>query len=62
MYTTEVQKIVVESRLDNGYTLIGKVGGSLGVVFVLTKGKHIIAINHLGYDEHTNGKNYKLFD
>lgn len=44
MYGTEHQSIVVESRLASGYSLLGKANGSLGVLFVLSKGRHTVAI------------------
>ena len=62
-YETERQKIVVEAQLQDGYELLGASKPSYvnGLkVFVVVKGRHTMAINSLGYDEHVPGRTYKL--
>ena len=59
---THEQETVINARLSDGYDLLGYSAGSLGTVAVITKGRHTMAINCLGYDEHTQGKTYSLRD
>lgn len=58
------QDVVTESRIKNGYTFVGIARSlvSLGYVKVLTKGKHTVAINSFGYDEHFVGCTYFILD
>ncbi len=58
------QDIVVEAKIKNGYTLIGTARSisSSGYVKILTKGKHTLAINSFGYDEHFIGCTYFILD
>ena len=59
---THEQQIVVNARLAHGYELLGYSNAisTTGIVAVLRKGSHTLAINSLGYDEHYQGKTYKL--
>ena len=59
---THEQQIVVNARLAYGYELLGYSNAisTTGIVVVLEKGRHTLAINCLGYDEHYQGKTYKL--
>ena len=59
---TNVQKTVVENRLSNGYTILGESNSlsTQGRVVIINKGKHTMAINCLGYDEHTTGRTWSL--
>ena len=61
---TYTQETVVSARLAGGYDLLGYSDSTSvsGIVAVITKGKHTMAINCLGYDEHTQGKTYRLRD
>lgn len=61
-YITEAQKVVVEQRISNGYELFGTTTSLTNGLasFVLNKGKHLIVINSLGYDEHIQGKTWKI--
>lgn len=61
---TEVQKIVVDARIKEGYTLLGQVTSLTNNLpaFMLCKGKHMLVINSLGYDEHFQGKTWKLIE
>lgn len=58
------QDVVTESRIKNGYTLVGTARSSVssGHVKILTKGKHTVAINSFGYDEHFVGCIYFILD
>jgi hypothetical protein len=61
---SNTQENVLTARLAEGYALLGysdSVSVS-GIVAVIAKGRHTMAINCLGYDEHTQGKTYKLRD
>lgn len=60
--STHEQAVVVDSRLKSGYQLDGTSKSLVNglPVFVMSKGKHTVAINSLGYDEHTNGKTWRL--
>ena len=62
IYITEVQKVVVEKRIKDGYELLGKtVSTTNGLAsFVLNKGRHLVVINSLGYDEHFHGKTWNV--
>jgi hypothetical protein len=61
---TKEQTTVVNARLRDGYTLLGYAGSRVvaGPVAVLSKGRHTMAINALGYDEHIPGRTYRLGD
>jgi len=62
IYITEVQKLVVEKRIKDGYELLGKTVSTINSLtsFVLNKGKHLVVINSLGYDEHFHGKTWNV--
>ena len=59
---SKIQEIVVQKRLQDGYTLFGETCSLLNGLsaFVLVKGKHTLVINSLGYDEHTHGITWKI--
>lgn len=59
--TTE-QDCVVKARLKDGYEIVGKSTSETVTsdVILLQKGKHTLAINTLGYDEHYFGKTWNL--
>jgi len=61
---TNEQQVVVNSKINNGYMIIGNsVSMTNGLtVVILSKGKHTLAINTLGYDEHYVGKSWKITD
>lgn len=61
-FITLEQQVVVESKMKNGYELFGTTKSLLNGMpaFVLNKGKHLVVINSLGYDEHFLGKTWKL--
>lgn len=63
-YLTEEQKAVVENRLSQGYDLFGKTKSLLNSLdaYVVNKGKHLMVINSLGYDEHTQGKTWRIYE
>jgi hypothetical protein len=62
MNTTPEQRAVVESRFLHGYSIEGTtpslVNGLPAVV--LTKGRHTVRINTLGYDEHLPGVPFRI--
>ena len=61
---TDIQKIVVDRKIKDGYQKIG-VAKSISVsgdVVLLLKGKHTIAINCLGYDEHTGNNTWGVYE
>lgn len=62
MYLTNEQKAVVEYRVKQGYELFGKTTSMVNGLdaFVVNKGKHLMAINSLGYDEHYQGKTWRI--
>ena len=58
---TNVQKVVINARLNNGYKLLGMAQSlARGQVAIITKGRHTMAINQDGYDEHFIGRVYQL--
>lgn len=59
---TNEQKQVVQSKLNDNYVILGFTKSLLnGLSSVcLTKGRHTVVINSLGYDEHFKGKTWKL--
>jgi hypothetical protein len=59
---TNEQTVVVESRIARGYQNVGKSNSLLNglPVYLLQKGKHFMAINTLGYDEHLVGLTWKV--
>lgn len=61
-YQSNEQKSVVEKRCKNGYSIIGKsYSRSIsGVVILLQKKNHLVAINGLGYDEHVKGFTWNI--
>ena len=58
MFKTKEQKVVVENRAKQGYSVHETDTGD----FLLIKGKHTMCINCLGYDTHVNGVTYKIKD
>lgn len=56
MYKTEVQKVVVESRVKQGYSADMLENGN----WLLTKNRHTMVINAMGYDVHVSGFTYSL--
>lgn len=59
---TNEQEVVVCKKLQQGYKLFGfstSIVNGLDVV-ILSKNRHTVAINSLGYDEHYKGKTWKL--
>lgn len=56
MYKTEVQKVVVESRVKQGYSADMLGNGD----WLLIKNRHTMVINALGYDVHLPGFTYSL--
>lgn len=63
-YLTEEQKAVVENRLSQGYELFGKTKSITNGLdsYVVNKGKHLMVINSLGYDEHYQGKTWRIYE
>lgn len=63
-YYNDVQKIVVESRIRGGYSLVGNTRSIVNGLqaFMVVKGKHTMVINSLGHDEHVNGMTWRLYD
>jgi len=63
-YVTHEQKAVVEYRLSQGYELFGKTKSLLNGLdaYVVNKGKHLMVINSLGYDEHFQGKTWRIYE
>lgn len=61
-FLTKEQEVVVNARMGQGYELLGiTVSNTNGLdSFVISKGEHIMVINSLGYDEHYQGKTWKL--
>lgn len=61
---TEVQQAVVNARLKMGYELFGFTPSisTTPRCAVLNKGKHMMVINCLGYDERVQGVMYKLYE
>lgn len=61
-FLTKEQEVVVNARMEQGYELFGiTVSNTNGLdSFVISKGKHLMVINSLGYDEHCQGKTWKL--
>lgn len=59
---TELQKVVVESRIKDGYVVIGNFQNMSGVGesdVGIVKGVHRMHINALGYDSYVKGAIYK---
>lgn len=54
---TVAQKCVVDYRTKNGYECHGMARSRLNdlMAVVLVKGKHVMVVNSLGYDEYTGG-------
>ena len=61
---TYEQKVVVEYRISQGYELFGKTVSMLNGLdaYVVNKGKHLMVINSLGYDEHYKGKTWRIYE
>lgn len=62
MTLTKVQKVVVDAKMKDGYTVIGlfqNLSGLAGADVGLVKGKHRIHINCLGYDSYVSGLVYQ---
>lgn len=59
---TEVQQIVVDVKMKDGYCVIGmfhNLCGLAGVDVGLVKGKHRTHVNCLGYDSYVSGLVYQ---
>ncbi len=63
-FMTKEQKSVIWYRIRSGYELLGKtVSLTNGLdAFVVVKGKHLMVINSLGYDEHYLGKTWRIYE
>lgn len=63
-YITEEQKSSVEYRVSQGYELFGRTKSLINDLdaYVVNKGKHLMVINSLGYDEHTQGKTWRIYE
>lgn len=63
-YETKEQSCVVEARVKQGYEFFGKTKSTLNGLdaYILKKGKHLIVINSLGYDEHYQGKTWRIYE
>ena len=61
---TEIQQIVVNARIGMGYKVLGytQSHSTASRCAVLQKGRHLMSINCLGYDEHIPGVTYNLFE
>lgn len=61
---TPEQDAVVSARVADGYALLGVSNSRTvqGYVYVLVKKKHCVAINCLGYDEHTSGATWRIVE
>lgn len=62
MMLTQVQQVVVDAKTKDGYVVIGvfqNLCGLAGVDVGLSKGKHRIHINCLGYDSYVSGLVYQ---
>jgi 1,4-dihydroxy-2-naphthoate octaprenyltransferase len=62
MTLTQVQQVVVDAKMKEGYIVIGlfhNLSGLAGVDVGLVKGKHRIHINCLGYDSYVSGLVYQ---
>ena len=59
---TNVQSVVTQAKIKDGYELLGYTTSLLNgmIAPVLVKGRSTIVINTLGYDEHTRSKTWKL--
>lgn len=62
-YYNDMQKIVVEAKIKDGYELFGETRSDLNGLqaFMVVKGKHTMVINSLGYDEHYPGRNWRIY-
>lgn len=54
---TVEQLCVVQARIKSGYEKVGLIKSTLNGLFatVVCKGKHVMVINSLGYDEYSGG-------
>lgn len=61
-FSTKEQEVVVQARLAQGYSLLGVTTSlfNAGKAFVVSKGKHCLVINSLGYDEHVKGVTWTI--
>ena len=59
---TNEQIAAIESKLKDGYVVFGETTSILNGLkaVMLVKGSRTVVINSLGYDEHTNGKTWRL--
>ena len=64
MYLTNEQKAVVEYRIKQGYVLFGKTVSIVNGLdaFIVSKGKHLMVVNSLGYDENYQGKTWRIYE
>jgi len=60
----ELQQAVCNGMVLDGYVVIGKSKSLVNGldVILMSKGRHTIATNTLGYDEHTVGKSWRIFE
>lgn len=56
------QSVVVNARVGMGYEIIGSTTSLLngGKAIVIQKGRHFMVVNSLGYDEHVQGKTWRI--
>lgn len=61
-FETKEQEAVVNCKLNQGYSILGTtVSLTNGLSSVaLVKGKHMLVVNSLGYDEHFQGKTWNI--
>ena len=59
---TKEQQSVVKCKLQQGYVKLGESKSIVNglPVILLVKGRHTLAVNSLGFDEHYVGKVWKL--
>ena len=56
------QQVVVDRKIKDGYDYLGVTQSTLNGLsaFVLSKGKSLLVINTLGYNEHYIGKTWNI--
>jgi hypothetical protein len=54
---TDEQLVVIETRLKFGYVNVGRTRSVINglMAIVVQKGRHVMVINSLGYDEYSGG-------
>lgn len=62
--TTIEQQSVVNAKVTLGYEFIGYTKSLVNGLdcSVLSKGKHLVVVNTLGYDEHYQGKTWRIYE